>query len=326
MTRTIPIVACIDVEPDEREIDSTVPKDWRGFEELVGFLGTFRHRLEQATHEPACFSWFLRMDPQIEHTYGVSWWVVERYRDAINAFESAGDEIGLHVHAWRWNKDTARWISDHGDQEWIAHCVHVALDGYRAAFGRPCRAFRFGDHFMSNETMNALENLGIQFDLTLEPGVKAMTGKPGELHTGSLPDYRHTPSWPYQPSRTDFRKESPGRQTDLWTIPLSTGRRRTLFPGVERAASALGFAQVRPLDFALKRARFSQFMNDVLARDEAPYLAAVLRTDVGIKPVEMKRLQQNLESILSHPLVRRFRFVRPAQALELLRLPQSAAM
>ena len=147
-----------------------------------------------------------------------------------------------------------------------------------------------------------------------------------KLHTGSLPDYRHAPTWPYQPSRTDFRKESRGRQSDLWTIPLSTGRRRTLFPGVERAASALGFAQVRPLDFALKRARFSQFMNDVLARDEAPYLAPVLRTDVGIKPVEMKRLQQNLESFLSHPLARRFRFVRPAQALELLGLSQSAAM
>src|SRR5262245_40627674 len=81
MTRSIPIVACIDVEPDEREID-TVAKDWCGFEQLTRFLGTFRDRLEQATQAPARFSWFLRIDPQIEHTYGVSWWVVERYRDA----------------------------------------------------------------------------------------------------------------------------------------------------------------------------------------------------------------------------------------------------
>jgi hypothetical protein len=323
---TIPIIACIDVEPDEREIDSTAAKDWQGFEELTRFLGTFRPRLEQATRAPARFSWFLRMDPQIEHTYGLSWWVAKRYRDALATFESAGDEIGLHVHAWRWDQDAARWISDHGDQGWIAHCVHVALDGYHAAFGRPCRSFRYGDHFMNNETMNALEDLGIQFDLTLEPGVKAIPGKPGELHTGSLPDYTNTPTWPYQPSRTDFRKESQYRQGAPWAIPLSTGRRRLPFPGVERAASALGFAQVRPLNFALKRGRFSQFMNDALARDEAPHLAPVVRTDVGVKPVEMARLQRNLESILSHPLVKRFRLVRPAEAVQLLRLPQRATM
>jgi len=113
----------------------------------------------------------------------------------------------------------------------------------------------------------------------------------------------------------------------LWIIPLSTGRRRLPFPGVERAVMALGYAQARPLNFALKPARFSEFMKGVLQREGAPYLAPVVRTDVSLKPLSMTRLEDNLEFILSHPLVKRFQFVRPAEAIALLGpLPQSAAM
>ena len=318
--RKIPIVTCVDVEPDEREIDSTVAADWRGFEELSRFLGTFRRRLEAATAAPARFSWFLRMDPQIEHTYGLPSWVIKRYGDVVAEFESAGDEIGLHVHAWRWNRDGGRWVIDHGDQEWIAHCVRVALDAYHAALGRPCVSLRFGDHWMNNETMRLLEDLGIQFDLTIEPGVKAMPGMVrGEMHTGSLPDYTDALRRPYHPSRADFRRESRERRgSGLWTIPLSTGRRRLPFPGVERAVWALGFAQSRPLNFALKPARFTEFMNGVLERDGEPYLAPVVRTDVGVEPALMARMEDNLQFILSHPLVERFQFVTPAEAIALL--------
>src|SRR2546425_4997123 len=101
----IPIIICIDVEPDEREIDSTAAIDWAGFERVFEFFSVFRSRLEKETQAPAHFSWFMRMDPQIEHTYGLSWWVAERYREAIAQLERAGDEIGLHTHGWRWNQN-----------------------------------------------------------------------------------------------------------------------------------------------------------------------------------------------------------------------------
>lgn len=320
VTRKIPVIACIDVEPDEREIDSAVAKDWQGFEALARVLMALRKQLEHATGAPARFSWFLRIDPQIEHTYGLSWWVFKRYRDLLAEFESAGDEIGLHVHAWRWNTNAGRWVIDHQDREWIAHCVRMSLDGYQAAFGRPCRSFRFGDHWMNNETMNALEDLGIKFDLTIEPGVKEMPGMVrGELHKGSLPDYRNTLTRPYQPSRADYKKESRERRGHgLWMIPLSTGQRHIRFTLVERIAWALGFAQARPLNFALKRARFAEFMKGALDRDGELYLAPVVRTDAGVKPVAMSRLEQNMAFVLSHPLVKRFQFATPAEAIELL--------
>jgi len=53
------------------------------------------------TGSPVHFSWFLRMDPQITHTYGSPDWVVTRYPKLIEGLDAAGDELGLHVHPWR---------------------------------------------------------------------------------------------------------------------------------------------------------------------------------------------------------------------------------
>jgi len=326
--RKIPVIICIDVEPDEREIESTTVKNWEGFEGVLKFLGGLRGRLEKATEAPVSFSWFMRMDPQIEHTYGLPWWVAKRYREAIAQLERAGDEIGLHVHAWRWDNDSNRWIIDHGDQKWIDHCLRMSFAAYQTAFGRPCLSFRFGDHWMNNETMDSLENLGIKFDLTIEPGMKAKPALvPKELHTGSLPDYTEAPRQPYRPSRTDFRKQSGAQERGLWMIPLSTARGGfSCFPSVKHAASALGIdlqklGETTQLNLGLKGSRFSRYMNSLLDRGGESYLAPVVRTDVGIDPVPRAHMEQNMEFILSHPLVKCFKFVRPAEAIELLTPP-----
>jgi len=324
--RKIPVILCVDVEPDEREIESTTVKNWAGFEEVLKFLDSLRGRLEKATEAPVSFSWFMRMDPQIEHTYGLPWWVAKQYREAILQLERAGDEIGLHVHAWRWDAGSNRWIIDHGDQKWVDHCLRVSFAAYQTAFDRPCLSFRFGDHWMNNDTMDSLENLGIKFDLTIEPGMKAKpTLVPKELYTGSLPDYTDVPRHPYKPSRTDFRKSA--QERGVWTIPLSTASGFSGFPRVKRAASALGIdlqrhSETTQLNLGLKRPRFCRYMNSLLDLSDESYLAPVVRTDVGIDPVTRAHMEQNMEFILSHPLVKRFKFVRPAEAIELLTPPR----
>ncbi|HKR02405.1 MAG TPA: hypothetical protein VJT09_17140, partial [Pyrinomonadaceae bacterium] len=44
---------------------------------------------------------------------------------------------------------------------------------------------------------------------------------------------------------------------------------------------------------------------------EAPYLALPVRTDVGINPIELSNMEQNLSQLMSHPLVKRFVFTTP---------------
>ncbi len=190
----LPVIMCIDVEPDDREIAPFERSDWKGFEHAYSFFRQLRPRLESATGANVRFSWFLRMDPQIEHTYGSPSWVVSRYPEIIDQLQSDGDELGLHIHSWRWDSIKRRWVADHANQSWVEQCVRTSFAAFQRALGRPCQSFRFGDRWMNNETMSLVEQLGAKFDLSLEPGHKETRRmNPRELSTGSLPDSRGVP-------------------------------------------------------------------------------------------------------------------------------------
>lgn len=322
--KRIPLIVCIDVEPDQRQLMRGLAADWIGFEETARCFSEFRPGLEQATGAPVRFSWFLRMDPQIAEIYGSSSWVSQRYGEIIKQLEGAGDEFGLHTHAWRWDDGLNRWIADHGNQEWIEHCVRISFQAYHKVFGRSCRSFRFGDHFMNNETMALLESLGVQFDLTVEPGRKAMPRLATEdLSTGSLPNYHTAPRRPYVPSSRDFREPDLTASRSLFEIPLTTGKALGRFSGLKRAATALKIdLQKRhdpaPMFLGLEMSDFRRIMNRLL--DEMnPYLAPVVRSDVGVHTTQKANLEQNIQLMLSHPMASRFKFVGPAEAIEILR-------
>jgi hypothetical protein len=63
---------------------------------------------------------------------------------------------------------------------------------------------------------------------------------------------------------------------------------------------------------------FQTLVNRLLYRAERPYLTPVARTDVGVCPVARTNMEGNVNFLLSHPLVSRFRFVTPGEAVQLL--------
>jgi hypothetical protein len=218
----LPVVLCVDVEPDLRVVDPRRPPDWVGFERTVEDLADFRSRIEDATGRPARFAWFLRMDTQIEEVYGAAEWVAVRHAPQIRAVEAAGDAIGLHVHPWRWDGVRGAWVVDYADRRWGARCVRTAFTAFARHFGRPCRAVRFGDRWMNDRLLALAERLGARVDLTAEPG-RVHEHLP-ETVIGASPDFSATPRGPYRPSR--WRHQRPGRwfPRRLWMLPLSTGR------------------------------------------------------------------------------------------------------
>ena len=109
----IPVVLCIDVEPDDHVYPLTAPSPWSGFEALLAGAPRLRQRLSDATGRPANLNWDFRFDPQIELAYGSPTYVVDRYGDDIERLSAQGDAIGTHPHAWRWDADRQRWIADH---------------------------------------------------------------------------------------------------------------------------------------------------------------------------------------------------------------------
>jgi hypothetical protein len=218
--KKLPILICIDVEPEKRSIDPKVPVDWAGFEKTFEFFEEFRPLLEETTGGPVHFSWFVRMDPQIEQVYGRAEWPITRYRELFNHLLAMGDEIGLHVHPWRWEETAGNWVADMGDQKWVDHCVRMGFAAFEHSLQRPCLSFRFGDYWMNQATLDLVERLGARFDLTLEPGrTRLLTPEP---YTGCLSDYSLVPRHPYHPSKGNFIKSSDSNMRDFWAVPLTT--------------------------------------------------------------------------------------------------------
>src|SRR5687767_13632914 len=99
----IPVILCIDVEPDSPRPNPNRPDRWRGFERLYPYLCKFRQRLAEMTGEAVRLNWFWRMDPQIETVYRSMEWAARQYKLQMAEMVQAGDEHGLHPHAARWN-------------------------------------------------------------------------------------------------------------------------------------------------------------------------------------------------------------------------------
>lgn len=318
MTLPIPVLICIDVEPEAREIELGGREDWKGFEAAWSLFRSRRARAEEATGRPAHFSWFVRMDPQVAAAYDSPAWAAARYAREFETLRAEGDEVGLHAHPWRWDGGRGRWVADFGDQPWVSHCVRLSFRAFEEAFGRRCDSFRFGDGWMNEETLRLVEALGARFDLTLEPGsTPAPAVSRGELSTGAFPDYTRVPREPYRPSPGDFR--APGKSGRLWLIPLSTGLAPAWPPAplLRRAVWRFRYGRPRqyPLFLAHDPASFRRLAEEILRSPGRPYLCLPLRTDDASNPLRAARLRENFDFLLRHPLAARLSFDTPAEAV-----------
>jgi hypothetical protein len=324
----VPVMLCIDVEPDPRLVSRGKQEPWAGYEHTQRYLDELRVRLEARTGLPARYAWFLRMDPQIAESYGDPAWVVDRYRTHLENVLRLGDELGLHLHPYRWLDKEGTWLQDFANQNWVEHCLRSAMEAFAASLGQPCLSMRFGDRWLNTDTVNLAEKLGIRFDLTIEPGMRALPSPiPGELASGMLPDYRRVPRTPYAPSRGDFRRSARGHERTIRMIPLTSSHRRLLWRwplGVFHRLLGNGLRQWRqetPLYMSHRwRApdTFDQMLDRALAAQRRPYLAFAIRTDFTIKPHFFEALDTCLQTLLAHSTASRFVFCGPASALPLL--------
>lgn len=319
----IPILVLVDCEPDRREpaLDRTLP--WTGFERFFDFLAAGRERLSARTGRPSHFSWFWRMDPQIETVYGSAGWAAAAYAGQIGHMTRAGDAMGLHTHAFRWHPAAGRWITDHADLAWIETCLRRSFAAYRSAFGRDCTLFRFGDGWFDAAIIPLLEELGARIDLTIEPDVPPCAKVvPHELATGCLPDRRGTPRQPYHPARSDFRRHDPTGLVRLWALPVSTAAliRR---PKLRHPLRLLRWwtspkRSARQFNLEILPKRFPQVLDRVLTAATPGYAAICVRSDAGTSRERLDVVARNLDSLLQHPLAERFRFMNAEEALAAL--------
>jgi hypothetical protein len=321
----LPAVICVDVEPDPRAVDRTRRERWHGFEALQSTFAEWRAAMRAQAGAPARLAWFLRLDPQIADVYGSPAWALGAYGAFVNDARREGDEIGIHPHAYRWVEALGSWINDYADQRWIEHCVRMSAAAFRDALGEPCHSSRFGDHWMNDATVRLLEEIGVRFDLTLEPGKPSMAGGvAGERWTDGVPDLTAVPSAPYRPSHADFRRPDPGRSGGLWMLPVTTRRLTPALRYARRAFCRLTglplSTDVVSLSLALRPALFRDVLASALASAEIRMLVFVLRTDSGVDARERPRLLANLRFLLTARAARSVVFVTPGEAARMLGL------
>ena len=311
---SIPVILCVDVEPDPREVDSSCADAWAGFEKLLPAVERLRHTLSAVTGTPAHFTWALRMDPQVAETWGNAGWLADAYNQDWTALTAAGDELALHPHPWR--RDTAGgWISDQGDEDWVASCVHLALEAYRESFGRPCASYRQGDRAMSTALARLLDEAGVAVDLTMEPGLPGSLGLvPDEQATGWIEGTVSAPTVPYRPSLRDFRVPDTGRRDGLLMIPLTRALDIEPATGADRVRpSGRWTTLILWADPATFRARLLRR----LAEPVVTHLAFAIRSDLSLQP-EWSAFEANIAELCRHPLAPHLRWCTASEAARLL--------
>ena len=294
----VPVIVAVDVEPDDRTFPPDEPRPWSGFAQMAEKAGPLRERLAEITGSPVAFSWFLRMDPQVERTWGSFTWAADEYRAQIESLEAAGDEIALHTHTWRIDEERGEWIADFGDPAWTEHCLEAGIAAFEEAFGRPPRFHRFGDHFMTGPLLARLAEHGIQADFGLEPGWPAI-GPTGpwadERWNGRLPDLRKVPTEPFRSSEERFPEPDEENPLPTLLVPLYSPpalRRRQRLP--------------LPPDSA----HFTSRLAFELTTRTPKLMAMTLRSDASIERWEPT--VSNLEHLARHPGMR---FVSPGEGI-----------
>jgi hypothetical protein len=228
----IPLVVSVDVEPDGLFIDRHDRLPWLGFEAAFERAEGLRRAAAGNTGRPVHFSWKLRMDHQVETTYGSAAWPAQHYEAAFERLLRAGDDVGIHVHPFRLIPGTDDWIADFSDPAWIAECIESSVAAFHSAFGADPRTASMGHNWHSSEALDLFYRLGIRFDLSLEHGTIKPPFYDGiGAFTGERPTFEAVPDYPYHPAEGDFCIPDPARHESVWILPLSsipetgTGRR-----------------------------------------------------------------------------------------------------
>jgi hypothetical protein len=323
----VPVVLCIDCEPDPRMVNPSDPPPLAGYQLVHEFFAQWRPRVEDLTGAPVHLNWFYRMDPQIAIAYGSPAAFIERHPELLARVRDAGDGLGVHPHAWRWDTREETWVADFADSRFVRECLELAVATFRDSVGEMPTLLRYGDSFLDQNLVATADALGIAYDLTLEPGQPA---RPvwettlGELATAWQPDWRRVPRYPYHPAVDDYRLVAAnGRERGIRFVPLSSGPRwlgKSILARwrARRAHGSDGWKQRNLLYMALPHWTgvdgFGEMLRRTLKVQKRPYLAFAIRTDWARRVDHRRNIERCLDALLREHRHRPLVFCTPAEA------------
>ncbi|MCZ6680873.1 MAG: hypothetical protein O7E52_26900 [Candidatus Poribacteria bacterium] len=243
------------------------------------------------------------------------------------------DPIGIHVHAHRWDDKQAVVFSDYADSAWTTHCLRVAAEAFANCFGKHVRHSSQGGYFLTETLLDAAVELGIEVDLTVEPGLppRSVDLSFGSYATAPSGDFVDCPRRPYYPSRYKFSvpSSSLANARPILIVPLTAYDYQTpLMPWRRRVVNRLRRRPRHHLPLnPWKPWPSPKIYWDLVERaaDEQParYFAFAIRTD-GPGSAPHRRVRELLEYLPNHPIADRLKFVDPlAPEIRALAIPSS---
>ncbi len=314
---TIPVHFATDLEPDlaTPSID-TATFDNAGVS--LREIQAMRHMMEDATGAKVNFGWYVRMDRQVETLFGSGDAIAARYADLLETAALAGDEIGLHIHSIEQTRDG--WRAHYGDPDVIDDIIEHSVEGYFKFFGKPCRSVRMGDIWTNTRCVQKLNEIGIEYDLTAESGMRPHSlsaSYPNSNSTGWRPSMLHIKNSPYHPDPRAFNKVGDDDKLSMWMIPLTAHQRHDYLNPRFWALTALSAATsgfrhwrigkvLRPQEDVSADA-LNAALVEIFDRHSPPSLCVAAR-NFG----EAQRIQHFLKAICELAKDRDIQFVSPA--------------
>ena len=302
MTDPAPFILAIDVEPGPRHQVSGTPEEWSGFERCVEHLARWRADVHEKTGSPLRITWFLRCDRQVS-AYGSDDWALMHFSSLIGQLKSQGDEFGLHFHPYSPSAEGS-WQQDWTDEAAILDALLSSVSLYRRRLAE-LRYFRMGDHWLSGAILNQLEALGIEYDLTIEPGRPAKPVQAPDI--GFTPDFTRAPRTPYRPAAGDFLTPDREAKRGIWLVPVTTA----CFDHPDEPHPVSEGHRVEMLHFAFASSFVQPFIDGVLASGKLT--VAVTRSgDLEWS----KDMLANFDYLLGHANLHRVVIEPPAAAVQ----------
>jgi len=172
--------------------------NWQGIKKGIPKIRERLLHIQNLFDSPFKLTWYVRSDFQIKEIYGSAGWCLKEFSSFWKELEKEGDEIGWHLHLWRWEPQNKIWYQEIQDEEWIKKCILKGFMAFKEERKMPPLAVRMGWVFHNNLTMKEISTLGVKVDLSAIPGLNKIIII--RKHILDYANWRKTPAYPYHPS------------------------------------------------------------------------------------------------------------------------------
>ncbi len=290
----IKLALTIDAEPDLPESGSTrwnIHKQkfsWNGIERGLDNLFSVLRNYQDSFGGNGAVTHFIRADEQIKAGCGAYNYMFKKYERLWKKLMHEGDEIGWHYHAFKW--DGKNWIQETNDDSYLKKSM---ADSWEAIKSLKIQSSRMGWFFHNNTTMNALSDLGVNYDSSAIPGISMKNSRIKNFFRGTtfvcVNDWRKCPNRVYNPSREDYQTEG---SLPIYEIPTTVAETKQF--GVRKVVAPLSL--LKDCRASLKKAiKSHEYLVAFLHLDDL--LDQKFRRFYGIK---IENLKVNLDFLKEH--------------------------